>query len=432
MNRHPLRPLYQVGAFARKEIADVVRQPQLLLVLVLGPFLVLVAFGLGYRDTPDPMRTVFVGPPDSPLLEQVERYADGLDDFVVFAGIEHEFAVAERRLLRDVIVGFPDDPAAAVLGGEPAMITITHTRLDPIERSAIVFASRLAVDNVNGEILSRIVAAGQDLGTTAVDRAGGAADLLSEQGDAGVISARQAEYATLLGRGAEQVDRFLELDPDLMVQPFAADVDLAVPAASRPTDWYVPAAVVLIVQQFGVAFGALSFVREQRLGIVEVFRAAPVGAVPGLVGKYVAYLALGGVVGAALTALVVAGLGVPVAGGLASVVVVVGLTLFASIGLGIVISLASRSDAQAVQYTMIVLLASLFFSGFFLSVDQMRDAARAVGFLLPVTYAMESLRDVMLRGTPLDPVLVAGLGAYGVALFALALLGARRRMAAVA
>jgi ABC-2 type transport system permease protein len=77
---------------------------------------------------------------------------------------------------------------------------------------------------------------------------------------------------------------------------------------------------------------------------------------------------------------------------------------------------------------MILLLASLFFSGFFLSIGSMEGPAVWVGWLLPVTYGMQLLRDVMLRGAPLDRDLVLGLAAYGVAMFTLAVLGARRRM----
>ncbi|MEZ5219444.1 MAG: hypothetical protein R2715_23310 [Ilumatobacteraceae bacterium] len=44
-----LQPVWQVAAFARKEATEVLRQPRLLLTMVLGPFLVLAAFGLhGY------------------------------------------------------------------------------------------------------------------------------------------------------------------------------------------------------------------------------------------------------------------------------------------------------------------------------------------------------------------------------------------------
>ena len=40
------------------------------------------------------------------------------------------------------------------------------------------------------------------------------------------------------------------------------------------------------------------------------------------------------------------------------------------------------------------------------------------------------LRDVMLRGRPLDLTVTIGLAGYGVAAFVVALLGTRRRLAA--
>ena len=51
------------------------------------------------------------------------------------------------------------------------------------------------------------------------------------------------------------------------------------------------------------------------------------------------------------------------------------------------------------------------------------------GWLLPVTYGMELLRDVMLRGSEIDRTPALGLVAYGVVAFLLALVGTRRRMA---
>jgi hypothetical protein len=107
--------------------------------------------------------------------------------------------------------------------------------------------------------------------------------------------------------------RFSTVDAGVLVRPFESDVDLAVEGVSQVTDWYAPAAVVLMLQQFGVAFGALSFVRERRLGIVDVYRVAPVNATATLIGKYLAYMLIGSGIGAALTGLVVGLLNVPVA-----------------------------------------------------------------------------------------------------------------------
>ena len=57
-----------------------------------------------------------------------------------------------------------------------------HTRLDPIERTAIDFASRLAIDEINGQILAEIVEGGQGLARPASD---------------GVLDRAQAAISTL-------------------------------------------------------------------------------------------------------------------------------------------------------------------------------------------------------------------------------------------
>lgn len=495
------RRFLQVATFMRKESLDVLRQPRLLLTLVIGPFLIMAAFGLGYRDTPEPMRTLFVAPDGSPFIDQVETYADDLGSYVDYAGVTSDADAADRRLATgdvDLVVTFPDDALTEVLGGERAVITVRHTRLDPIEQTAITFASRIAVDQINGQLLAAIVEGGQGLtrpaeevfaaadraaddfeaavgrddrsaaqqaidqlgqfaaqirvttrvSETLAERVGGDVDgLVGDDVAADVDSLRQAvsrmdaasssdaavervgEVRALLATVNEHFAELTSVDPEVLVRPFRGDVELAVGDTDQVTDWYAPAAVILMLQQFGVAFGALSFVRERQLGIIDVFRVAPVNATETLLGKYLAYLLIGGVIGTVLTASVVAVLDVKMAASYGEVAVVMLLSLFASIGMGFVISLASSSDAQAVQYTMILLLASLFFSGFFLSVGQMEGVARAIGWLLPVTYGMRLLRDVMLRGAALDREVVLGLAGYGVAMFGLALFATNRRLA---
>jgi ABC-2 type transport system permease protein len=493
------RPL-QIGTFLRKETLDVVRQPRMLLTMVFGPFLIMAIFGLGYRDEPKPMRTLFVAPAGSPFIERVQGYAGQIGDYVEYAGVTSDAASAERQLMHgdvDLVVTFPDDPLATVLQGERAPIVVQHTRLDPIERTAIAFASRLAVDQINSEVLASVVGEGQSLTRPAqdvfatADQAAAAFDDAVGRGDQQAatdaltelrnvtaqlsVSSRVATSLTeRLGAGAnpdvatgiaadvqslrdtvmrmdpatsaetatgdvatirqgldaiqQNLGQITATDPAVLVRPFESDVDLAVKGTNQVTDWYAPAAVVLMLQQFGVAFGALSFVRERQLGITDVFRVAPVNAAQAVVGKYLAYLLVGSAIGAVLTALVVTVLDVKMAGSIGDLAIVMLLSLFASIGLGFVISLASSTDAQAVQYTMILLLASLFFSGFFLSLDQLGSLGRAVGWLLPVTYGMRMLRDVMLRDAPLDARLLAGLAAFGLCMFVLAWLATRRRV----
>jgi len=197
----------------------------------------------------------------------------------------------------------------------------------------------------------------------------------------------------------------------------------------RLTDYFAPGVIVLLLQHLAVTFAALSIVRDHRLGTMELFRVSPASSAEILVGKYLSYLLFGGLLATILSMLVVFGLQVPMLGDWLSYGLVIAALLFACLGIGFVISLAAQTESQAIQYVMIVLLASVFFSGFFLSLRLLWDGVRVVSWGLPATSGIILLQDIMLRGGPPNPVLLGGLAALGVSLFLIAFNLLRRAMA---
>jgi hypothetical protein len=72
-----IRSIIRISAFVRKEIVDAVRQPLLLLALVVGPFLILLVFGAGLRETDPQLRALLVAPEETDIREQVEELRPG-------------------------------------------------------------------------------------------------------------------------------------------------------------------------------------------------------------------------------------------------------------------------------------------------------------------------------------------------------------------
>ena len=508
----PSRLPLATWAFAKKEALDVLRQPRLLLALVLGPFLILLLFGLGYRNEVRPYRTILVGDADAALTREMEASASRLGPLVELAAVESDEAAARERLADgdvDAVVVLPSDPLGTVLSGERATLRILHSRLDPVELSIIQFASRLAVAEVNAAVLASLVAGGQvtelpvgealglvsdslgqavqqvdagnlvqadatledvDRGLRRVDVAATSARALAEDGTgsgepSSALARSAASFGTAIGsaraaideaRGAigeGQVDtarehlaraqqllqeapalaeQLLAVDAEVLVQPFASEVESIVPGERTFTDYYAPVAIVLLLQQFGVAFAALSFVRERQLGATELFRVAPVDAHQVVLGKYVGHLVIGGLVAAALVALVRWGLDVPLLGPAGHLAVSLALVVLASVGLGFLVSLTSRTDMQAVLSTMLILLATLFFSGFFLPIDQLGGAAQFVAWALPATYGIDQARTIMLRGEDLPTDSALALAAYAAVTAIVVLALTRRRMTVLA
>jgi ABC-2 type transport system permease protein len=226
-----------------------------------------------------------------------------------------------------------------------------------------------------------------------------------------------------------QVARAQSLDPELLVSPFAADVEQVNEVPTEASVFYSPATIVVLLQHLALTFAALSLVRERQLGLTEVFRASPLGPGEAVVGKYVGFGVLSLVVAGGLTAAML-GFGLSIGDSWAAYILVMTLVVVASLGLGFMLSGLSETDSQAVQYAMIVLLLTIFFTGFVLSLEQLAAPVQVVSYLLPATYGIQALHDIVFRGTAVDPVILAGLAGYAVVMAVGAWFVVRRDVAA--
>ncbi len=482
-------------AFFHKEVAEVLRQPKLMLSLVLGPFLILALFGVGYRNDRDPLRTIAVAPEGSNLREVIEEVADEAGDRIDFLGIiaDEEEALDEIRAGRaDVVVVVPEDPENTIRSGEQAEFQVWHDELDPFSKTQVVFVASQAVEDLNRRILEDFAAYSQEeterlnealptaraatiaareamergdaeeanrqlavlndsiatldsgyrpsaelLGTESGATVTGALDDLRDDAEAisdpaipfssRIERAREAEAN--LAEFEEQLEDFQAISPDVLVSPFDSQTDSLSPVFEDVTAYYAPGVVVLLLQHLAITFAALSIVRERTLGTVELFRAAPLTAGETLTGKTLGYLVFGGSIAAALTGMMLVLFKVPMRGSWGQYVLLMLGVLAVSIGVGFVISAVSENETQAVQYSMIALLAAIFFSGFFLTLDRLHPTVRGVAKLIPGSYGIQGLQDVMFRGAPVDGSQLLSLTGYGMLVFLLAWLLLRRRFA---
>jgi ABC-2 type transport system permease protein len=197
-------------AFVRKEIAEIIRQPRLLALLVLGPFLLLLLFGLGYAQETVTMRATFVGPSDAVYESAIADYEEQLSQFVENQGYTTDEQGALDDLEEDetdVVVVFPAGVVDTVLGGERATIRVIHDEIDPIRQTAIEVAATMAVQEVNATALSAVAAGAQaqakPAAAIATDVAATADRLATTDGDATAVAATASELdAQLADLGA--------------------------------------------------------------------------------------------------------------------------------------------------------------------------------------------------------------------------------------
>ncbi len=244
--------------------------------------------------------------------------------------------------------------------------------------------------------------------------------------------ARQEQDAAQLEQNISdlntQLKDFEKMDPNVITSPFDVKTESVTGIELELTDFFTPAVIVLLLQHLFVTFAALSIVAERRAGTFELFRTSPISAGEILLGKTLSFFIFGLIIAVALTLLVVFALGTPMLGSWVNYAIAVIVLLLTSLAVGFFISLVSENDTQAVQFSMLLLLASIFFSGFFLDLRLMWEPMKVVSYLLPATYGINIMHDVMLRGLPLPLVYIGGLAAIGIVLFLVNWMIMRRMM----
>jgi ABC-2 type transport system permease protein len=219
--------------------------------------------------------------------------------------------------------------------------------------------------------------------------------------------------------------RVENLSPDVIAEPTTARTQNVAPTEPSVLNFFGPAVLALVIQHLAITLSALSMVRERLSGQIDLFRVAPVNAIEVLTGKYIAFAMLSLFVTAVVGALMIFVLQVPVLSGYVEAILIVLLLTFASLGVGLLISLVADSERMAVQLAMLVLLASVFFSGFVLPVQDFIGPVQYLAYVLPVTHGIATLQDAMLRGMVTEPGMIAALVGIGVVLYLASLLRMR-------
>ena len=387
--------LVRIGSFTGKELREVLRRPGVLISTIIGPFAVMLVFGLGYSGHRAPFTTEIVIPEGVEFPRDPEYYAELAPGRLVVEDVGTDAAAAEQRLRDgeiDLVIVAPEDAVAELRSGRQTTIRVMWNQIDPVYDQLAGLATSILVSSLNAEIIEAAAAEG---------------------------------IAFVEGEVGEEVP---EVPPEVVARPTRAETDNLAPSEPSVVSYFGPAVFALVIQHLAITLTALSLVRERLSGQLDRFRVAPVTSSELLIGKYVAYAVLSLAVGGAVGALLVGVLGVPLLGGWLPLIGIVLLLTFASLGVGLLISLVADSERQAVQLSMILLLASVFFSGFVLPVTDFEEWTQYIAYALPVTHGIALLQDIMLRGEVQQAWMVAALAVIGLVLYFGSLLRLRRIM----
>ena len=343
--------LDRVPAIAAKETRELLRDPIYLGLAFVIPMIMILLFGFGLILDVKHLPVVFVDHDGSPWSRDYrDRYVHS--EYFDLVGVLDRRDMAEEWLRTGqarVIIDLPPDFGRDLARGRPTAVGVTVDGSFP-SRAAIITGYVSAINGLyNQQLLSELAAR------------------------------RMASGASLL---PVQVNLSVWYNPTL-----------------ESKNAVVPGLLVLILMLFPALLGALLIVREKESGTIFNLYASPTGRLEIIFGKLLPYLAV-----AMLDYFMIFAVSrwifeVRFTGSF--FVLTAGAVLYSvcTIGIGLLISILTRSQLAAMFTTFLVTMTTAFnYSGFVTPVASMDAVGQFIAQLIPATHFMTVVRGSYLKG----------------------------------
>jgi ABC-2 type transport system permease protein len=164
-------------------------------------------------------------------------------------------------------------------------------------------------------------------------------------------------------------------------------------------NYMVPGIIAFVLMQITMTLTAFSIVREKERGTIEQLIVTPIRKHELILGKVLPYVAIGYLDIFLILLVGTKVFGVPVTGSVVLLLLLSGLFLLSTLGIGLFISTVSRNQQQAMMAISFIMMPSFLLSGFFFPIANMPAVIQLITYLIPLRYYLVIVRGVFLKGT---------------------------------
>ena len=286
--------------------------------------------------------------------------------------------------------------------GQSAMFDITY----PENRDD-------AVEKIKEQAINGAIIVPADFSAKIANRQQAVVTVISDQSNpqlssilSGALNSIMSAISTRMG--ATMVASLPEVESSqsiAVVQPFTVQMEGVVPGNPNYFQFMAPGIMAMVIMMAAMIGLAGSISRERELGTLDGIISAPISRLSIVLGKSAAQV-VRGLLQAILT-LVLAMLifDVVVYGNIALLGLLLLLTVFSFVGLGVIISSLASQQETAMTIMMTLTFPMLFLSGALFPLQQMPTFMQWISKILPLTYAVSALRKCIVLGTGINGML---------------------------
>jgi len=182
------------------------------------------------------------------------------------------------------------------------------------------------------------------------------------------------------------------------VTPIAISTDLVYGKDARFIDFFAPGVMGLAAMMVTFMLSIISFIHERSTSTLERLLTTPVTEGEIVAGYALAFGLVGLVQSAVIILAAVALFSIQIVGNPLTVLLIVFVFGAGIQGLGFLLSSMAKNEFQAIQFIPLILFPSILLSGVFWPIEAVPDVLRPISNFIPLTYAVEGMRSVMIRG----------------------------------
>jgi ABC-2 type transport system permease protein len=362
---------------ARRDLLDLWRSKMLLFFFILFPILLMGMFGYIYPPMPKSnpntgsIGTAFPNLPVSLVLMDDSQTANSIAaQFIQISKQQGLFAVSEsasyeaarNQLVEGQLKGIiiiPQGFSDALAAGQPATIKVTVDETNPTTAS-VVRSEISVVFNIIGSTIS-------------------AQDIHSMGGDS--------------------------VDPAFILQPISITNIPLIGGVSSSFQFLAPGFMALTVITGSLQGVATAISREKEQGTMDGLLVAPIPHVSIILGKVAAQTVRGLIQGFLILGLSMLLFGVQIYGSPVIMIIVLLLGTASFVGVGIILTAVAPDQETAQMMTIILQFPMMFISGILFPIDQLPGWMQYIGKALPLYYAADALRKVIILNASLSVIM---------------------------
>jgi len=219
-------------------------------------------------------------------------------------------------------------------------------------------------------------------------------------------------------------------NPLAVVKPYDVQTEGVVSGNPSYFDFIAPGIMAMTVMMSVMTGLPVAISQEKEVGTLDGMMVAPINRLSIIVGKTLGQTARGLIQGVIILGLAVGLFGVTIQGSIFLVFGLLLLGVFSFVGIGIVITSFAKDQETATMLMMTLMFPMMFLSGVFFPIQQMPWYMQYISRVLPLTYAAQALRKVMVLGAGIPAISteLTVLMVFGVVMTAIAVPVFRRMM----